>query len=242
MEAAVTFARPQHNIIAEALRSMDAAFLERARCYFGGGTAIVLSNGEYRLSLDVDFLCADLDGYRELRVAARGKGAQAVFGSSIETLRPFVADQYGIRGLFSLRGQRIKFEIIREGRIDLDGAIDPTLGVPVLTVPDQFAEKLLANADRWYDRAVAYRDAIDLGYLVRANGSIPPRAIAKAEAAYGTDIAQSVFAVLERLSGAAEVEYAATGLGMSSDEISEAASRLRDAASKAWGAATPPRP
>ena len=87
-----------------------------------------------------------------------------------------------------------------------------------------------------------YRDAIDLGYLVRANGSIPPRAIAKAEAAYGTDIARSVFAVLERLSGASEVEYAATGLGMSSDEISEAASRLRDAASTAWGAANSPRP
>ena len=72
------------------------------RCYFGGGTAIVLRNGEYRLSLYVDFLCANLDGYRELRVAARGKGAQAVFGSDVETLRPFVAYQYGIRGLFSL--------------------------------------------------------------------------------------------------------------------------------------------
>jgi hypothetical protein len=109
-----------------------------------------------------------------------------------------------------------------------------------LTIPDQFAEKLLANADRWYDRAVAYRDAIDLGYLVRANGSIPPRAIAKAEAAYGTDVARSVFAVLERLSVPAGVEHAATGLGMSPDEISNAASRLRDAASKAWSAPNSP--
>lgn len=42
---------------------MDATLLESSRCYFGGGTAIVLMYGEYRLSLDVDFLCSDVDGY-----------------------------------------------------------------------------------------------------------------------------------------------------------------------------------
>lgn len=57
------FRRPEHWLIAEALAAMNAPLLVRTRCYFGGGTAIVLQNDEYRLSLDVGFLCADRDGY-----------------------------------------------------------------------------------------------------------------------------------------------------------------------------------
>ncbi|WDR01629.1 nucleotidyl transferase AbiEii/AbiGii toxin family protein [Devosia algicola] len=135
------FERPQHIIIQSALQSMDAAFLQRSNCYFGGGTAIVLMNGEYRLSLDVDFLCADIDGYRDLRSAIRDGGAHAVFGAHIETVREFKADQYGIRGVVSLEGQPIKFEIVREARIPLDGALVEGLGVPVLTIESQFSEK-----------------------------------------------------------------------------------------------------
>lgn len=230
----MAFVRPQHNVIVEALRSMDAPFLERSRCYFGGGTAIVLQNGEYRLSLDVDFLCADPDGYRELRIAALERGAQAFFGPDIETVRPFMADQYGIRGRFSLHGQLLKFEIVREGRVMLDGAVDPSLGVPVLTVADQFTEKLLANADRCADPAVAYRDAIDLGYLIWTNGSIPPEAVEKAERAYGLDVPRKVKAVLVYLANPKEVRRAANTLEMSSDDVRQAAARLHGAAVSAW--------
>ena len=230
----MAFVRPQHNVIAEALRSMDTPFLERARCYFGGGTAIVLQNGEYRLSLDVDFLCADPDGYRELRIAALERGAQAFFGPDIETVRPFIADQYGIRGRFSLRGQPIKFEIVREGRVTLEGAIDPALGVPILAVADQFTEKLLANADRCADRAVAYRDAIDLGYLILSNGSIPPEAVQKAERAYGSDVPRKIAAVLAYLASPEEARRAAETLEMSLDAVHQAAARLHGAATAAW--------
>ncbi|RDL46907.1 hypothetical protein BLJAPNOD_05743 [Ensifer sp. M14] len=37
--------------------------------------------------------------------------------------------------------------------------MDDDLRVPTLTVIDMFAQKLLANADRYYDKAVAYRVA-----------------------------------------------------------------------------------
>lgn len=84
--------RPQNIIIQSALQSMDSALLERSRCYFGGGTATVLMHGEYRLSLDVDFLCADVDGYRELRSAITENGAKAIFGPDVETVREFMAD------------------------------------------------------------------------------------------------------------------------------------------------------
>jgi hypothetical protein len=52
------FERPHHQRIATLLQAFDADLLLQANCYFAGGTAIVLSLGEYRESLDVDFLCA----------------------------------------------------------------------------------------------------------------------------------------------------------------------------------------
>lgn len=223
---------------------MDAALLLRCRCYFGGGTAIVLRNGEYRVSLDVDFLCSDAEGYRDLRTAAVERGARAFFGPGIETVRPFRTDQYGLRALLAWNGQRIKFEIVREARITLDGALDDRLGVPLLSVEDQFAEKLLANADRGLDRGVAYRDAIDLGHLTRAAGAIPPASIAKAEAAYGRDIPRNVARVLDLLADPAEIGHAVTVLRMTHADVRDAAASLARAAAAAWPAwtFTPPDP
>lgn len=48
---------------------MDRVLLRRAKCWFGGGTAIALQCGEYRESVDIDFLCANRDGYRAIREA-----------------------------------------------------------------------------------------------------------------------------------------------------------------------------
>jgi len=229
------FRLPEHQKIAEVLASMDAQALLEDRCYFGGGTAIVLQNGEYRRSLDVDFLCADVDGYRRLRSAVALDGAQALFGAGIETLREFRTDQYGLRGLVRWSGQDIKFEIVREARIDLDGAIDPQLRIPVLALVDQFAEKLLANADRCLDRAIAYRDLIDLGILVMAHGgTIPREAVEKAERAYGDDVAKKARIAIERLSTDNEIRYAAETLCMDVTMVRDCAYAFREAATRAW--------
>ena len=91
------FKRQEHRVIVEALGLMDHAFLSANHCWFGGGTAIVLKLGEYRQSLDVDFLCSDADGYRELRSAAVEKGLRAFFPEPVESLRSFKIDQYGLR-------------------------------------------------------------------------------------------------------------------------------------------------
>lgn len=61
------FKRPHHQNIVRFLEKLDADLLEQAGCYFGGGTAIVLSANEYRESVDIDFLCASADGYRQIR-------------------------------------------------------------------------------------------------------------------------------------------------------------------------------
>ncbi|HEY0918588.1 nucleotidyl transferase AbiEii/AbiGii toxin family protein [Devosia sp.] len=230
----MTFQRPKHALIAKALQSMDSAFLDRSKCFLGGGTAIVLENGEYRLSLDVDFLCADVDGYRELRNAIDREGHQAIFGPKVEILREFIGDQYGIRGFVTVDEQPIKFEILREARIPLEGALSERLGVPLLSVDCQFAEKLLANADRRLDKSVAYRDAIDLGYLVQGSGNLPEAAISAAEKAYGDLIPKAVMQALERLAKPAEAEYAAATLQMELRDVMKSAAALRDAAATAW--------
>ncbi|WP_245428592.1 nucleotidyl transferase AbiEii/AbiGii toxin family protein [Kumtagia ephedrae] len=136
----------------------------------------------------MSILCADTNGYREIRNSVVGGGTRKLFGEDVVSVREPRADAYGIRMFLEQAGQPIKFEIIREARITLSGALDDRLGVPVLGLVDMFAEKLLANADRCMDRSAAYRDAVDLGRLVEAHGRIPAESLEKAMHAYGADI------------------------------------------------------
>ena len=67
------FERPHHRRIARVLAAMDADLLREANCLFGGGTAMALRFGEYRESVDMDFLVSDLDSYRRLRQLLTGE-------------------------------------------------------------------------------------------------------------------------------------------------------------------------
>lgn len=234
MRATKRFEREEHRIVAESLGLMDPNVLAARRCWFGGGTAIVLMLGEYRISRDVDFLCSDEQGYRELRSAAVEGGIRAFFSEPAEEIRAVRTDQYGIRAAIGLGGHTIRFEIVREARIDLDGELEPRLGVPVLSTTDLFAEKLLANADRCQDRSASYRDALDLGMLARAHGGLPKTAVDKAIAAYGRDIEAKVDWVLRRLGDQAELRHAAETLQMEPDLARQAVAALDAAATKAW--------
>ena len=44
------------------LRMMNPGFLMDARCFFGGGTRIVMELGQYRRSDDIDFMVSDPAG------------------------------------------------------------------------------------------------------------------------------------------------------------------------------------
>jgi len=153
------FRRPHHRAIAKALHSLDSDLLSKARCFFGGGTAITLKCDEYRESVDIDFLCSSTDGYRDLIMATWGKGLVGLLrpGADIEEIRELRADQIGFRAIVGCLGSNIKFEILREARIDVSGSFDPALGVPVLSREDMYAERLLANADRWRDTSTLSR-------------------------------------------------------------------------------------
>jgi hypothetical protein len=62
----------------------------------------------------------------------------------------------------------VKFEIVSERRIRIDGAMDPATGVPTLAHAEMYAEKVLANANAdWYrDKAVPSRGIIDLAMMI----------------------------------------------------------------------------
>ena len=61
------FEREHHQRIAALLNRLDEQSLLRCRCLFGGGTAIALAHGEFRESIDIDFICSSIDGYRHIR-------------------------------------------------------------------------------------------------------------------------------------------------------------------------------
>jgi len=61
------FTRPHHQKIARVLYQLNAELLRQHHCYFGGGTAVALRYGEFRESIDMDFLVSEQSSYRRLR-------------------------------------------------------------------------------------------------------------------------------------------------------------------------------
>jgi Nucleotidyl transferase AbiEii toxin, Type IV TA system len=220
------FQRPEHQAVAAALQAMDHDWLMQSRCWFGGGTEIVLDLGEYRLSKDIDFLCADPDGYRTLRSAAVSQDVTAFFAHDVVLERPFRSDQYGIRAMIRVGHVPIRFEIVREGRIALDGRADPGLGVPRLTEADRVAEKLLANADRCQDLSTHFRDAADLGMLALHRHPLPETAFRKARAAYGDDVPHKLDWALAALADLDRLTETSIALGMDSATLTAAVTAL----------------
>ncbi len=222
-QGADLFRRQHHNDILRALRSLNGDFLLDAECYFGGGTAIVLNLDEYRESVDIDFLCASQEGYRKLREALWGRSdLEALLLPEVElkTLRDVRTDQYSIRTLIGVGDAAIKFEIVRESRIQLVGEMDCRFGVPVLTRDCMYAEKLLANADRWADKAVLNRDLLDLSMMISRWGQIPDSAWAIAEAAYGDSARKAYSKAVERIRNKEWLRQCMDGMAME-DELED---------------------
>jgi hypothetical protein len=197
------FEREHHRNVALVLQALQPDVLAQRSCLFGGGTAMALRYGEYRESIDIDFLVSDLTGYRELRQMLGGAAGLAPLvrpGMSLELAREVRADQYGIRTLVRSAGSSIKFEILLEARIALSdpGDEDHTCGVKTLTPLDLATEKLLANADRWADDSVFSRDLIDLA-MQGSDGKLLRAACEKAEGPYGASVRRAVTQAVDTL-------------------------------------------
>ena len=168
---------------------MDNEFLLRAGCFFGGGTQLAMSLGEYRESRDIDFLCSSRAGFRALRETVTNRSLGAVFGTAPQLARDVRTDRDGIRTFLVADGVRLKFEILFESRIDLAGSVDRFLAVPVLAPEHAVAEKLLANADRGLDESTLSRDLVDLAFAgVHYGRPTLEAGIGIAERAYGTAV------------------------------------------------------
>jgi len=193
------YRRPHHQRVFKLLQTLDGALLEQTECYFGGGTAIVLSLDEYRESVDVDLMCASAEGYRTLRNIAYDRGLAGFFTATPKQLRELKADRYGIRTFIEVDDTPIKFEIIREDRIPLLGQKSPLWGIPALCRTDMYAEKLLANTDRYADISTASRDIIDLALMIQGWGPIPEIAWEKVRNAYGESARKAFNSAIEML-------------------------------------------
>jgi Nucleotidyl transferase AbiEii toxin, Type IV TA system len=198
-EGTCLFNRPHHQTIARILSSFDAALLAEHHCFFGGGTAIALRFGEFRESVDIDFLVSDLSGYRALRHLLTGKkGIQSLTKrpGSITPVREIRADQYGLRTVVRSEGDDVKFEIIFEARLTLDepDERDWVAGVAGLRVVDLAASKLLANSDS----GVMSRDVVDLAMMALSQKQFQA-ALQKAERAYGDSVRRDLRKALLKL-------------------------------------------
>lgn len=226
--------RPALRQVVELLSALDADLFRETGCWFAGGTAVALRCGEYRLSRDVDFLCATREGYRKLREVVFDRGLGGLFKREPKVLRPVRADRYGIRAVVEIEGAPMKLEIVSEGRIPLAGTDDGTLPVARLTDEDLVAEKLLANADRFLDDSALGRDALDLIVLQHHLGGLPESAKEKARAAYGDSIDRALARGLQRLrDDPAQLERALTTLDVTPEACALIRARL---------AAIPPSP
>lgn len=197
------FERPHHQRIAQILTSLDGELLRAHCCWFGGGTAIALRHGEYRESVDIDFLVSDLACYRSLRqllTGAPGIVALAHPAHAWEQGAPVRADQYGIRATLIVQEVLIKFEVVLEGRMALQppASDDEICGIATLTTLDLLASKLLANSDRWGDEGVFGRDVLDLA-MMQPRLPLLRRAVGKAQQAYGNAVLHDLARAIERM-------------------------------------------
>lgn len=196
------FHRPLHRRVAELLSRMDAGFLKEAECYFGGGTQLSMSHGEYRESRDIDFLVSSARGIRRLRETVSERSLGKLFKGRIILEREVRAERDAIRTFIreSATAAPIKFEIVFEARIDLKGSLDRALGVPVLGLRYAIAEKLLANADRGRAKEHRARDVVDLAFISLQADEAEFQAGRKiAEGAYGRVVLQELDEVLKML-------------------------------------------
>ena len=199
------FERPHHQRIAQVLLALNGPLLREFCCFFGGGTAVALHYGEYRESVDIDFLVSDVDCYRQLRLLLTGSqgGIAAILRKNVRPLaqaREVRADQYGIRTMLLVSDRQIKFEIILEGRIKLDtpGEDDEICEIATLSPLDMATSKLLANSDRWADDGVFSRDLIDLA-MMQPSANLLRGAVTKAEKAYGKAILRDIGKAIDKL-------------------------------------------
>lgn len=198
------FRRELYRTMTRVLDALDPDVMAQSSFRFAGGTCLALRHDEHRLSRDLDFVCSDGEGYGWLRYEVRCRGYDALFREQVGLAFPreIRSDQYGIRFPVRVGDVAIRVELIREARIELgQPEREDWSALPLISADDAFAEKLLANSDRWADRDDLSRDVIDLAVLRDAHGPIPSGVWEAVEAAYRQAPREDLERAVRRLLG-----------------------------------------
>jgi len=161
-------ARPRHRTVLSALRALDAEFLARSECYFGGGTRIVLELDEYRESADIDFLCASRDGYRALRGAVSDTSLGRIAKPGLKLAREVIADRWGDESALGRDAIDLAFMAARWGREPVRAGLGVAVkayGNVVARAAKQAATKLLEHP-AWRRRCAAALNLTDTRTLL----------------------------------------------------------------------------
>lgn len=176
-----------HQVIESALDNFNADFFCEHNIIFGGGTRIALELGEFRESVDIDFLCPNKESYRAVREQVTNINLGNLVKEEFTYLRDVRADRDAVRTVIDYQGAKIKLEFVSFDNYDLSATIDKSqFPVPFLDQTSCFYTKLLANADR--KLIEPYKDIFDILAMFNAWGSIPEQAISLAESHYGKKV------------------------------------------------------
>lgn len=147
----------RHRHIAEIFRKMKRLDILNAHgVCFGGGTAIAMCYDEVRQSDDIDFMVPD-DEFPALSRVLRDLPCFEY----AEKPQIYI-NSYTLR--FNIEG--IKVEFVRTADFPISSIPSP-FGFNVLDIKALMYAKLLANENRYEDRAFFSRDMVDLGILLR---------------------------------------------------------------------------
>jgi hypothetical protein len=202
--ATLLFERPHHRRVARVLQALDGPWLRERGCLFGGGTAIALRFGEYRESVDIDFLVSDLAAYRQLRQQMTGiDGLATVTRADAVPLTQGPANcvptsTASARACRSTTSRSSSRSCSSPAWRCSNPARPMNCAAPTLTLLDMAASKLLANSDRWPDDGVFSRDLIDLA-MMKPSLALLRDAVAEAEGAYGDAVRRDLQRAIERM-------------------------------------------
>lgn len=181
-----------HKIIESALENFNADLLYEKNILFGGGTRIALDLGEFRKSVDIDFLCPNKDSYRAVRESVTSASLGALVKEDFHYVREILFTRDAVRAMFLFRGARLKLEFVCFDNYQITPVLDDKFPVPYINPESCFYTKLLANSDRCM--AHPYKDIVDILAMCDAWGDIPTSSIDGAMSHYG----QSVIRDLKR--------------------------------------------
>jgi hypothetical protein len=143
-----------------------------------------------------------------------------MLSGKIALARDVRADQYGIRTFVETDHLKLKFEIIREARIDLAAEEIRRLPVLCLTRRHCFAEKFLANADRGLDASTLSRDVVDLAFMIEGWSKADAEAgLTIAKGAYGKSVPRSLAAVVQAMGDKAYRNRCIEGLAITTPKV-----------------------